>query len=1071
MLRDLAVERTSLVMRYKEFLLALAALTLVVLARPCSAATETLLDDFTDISGWKASASEGSNVWLVQEEGYTGKAMRIGFDLNPGGGYILVRKDFAISLPANYAFTFYMRGDAPVNNFEFKLVDASGKNVWWRKQRDFAAPGQWQRMTIRKSRIEFAWGPSGRELKRVGSIELAISAGTGGKGSIWIDDLEFEEREPLSREALAPIVSASTSTAGHEPAFLLDDDAQTSWKSAAQPSGQWVLIDLNKNWEYGGLVIDWDPEDYATAYKVETSIDGTHWSQAYGTSAAVGGRDYVYMPDTESRYIRLNLQSSNRGRGYGIVNVAFKPVEFSTTPNHFFTGVAQDAPVGFYPKYLYGRQTYWTVVGVDGDGKEGLLNEEGMLEVDKGAFSIEPFLYANGTLITWNAAHATQELEDGYLPIPSVVWERDGLRLKVTAFASGARGASTLYATYRVDNTGESATHVDLFLTIRPFQVNPPWQSLNMNGGVSPIREIRFDGRTVWVNRDKAVIAAPPPDRFGAAEFAAGSLPEFLRRDQVPPRQHASDAFGFASGALQYRFDLDPGAHADTAVAVPFHEPYLAGAIGLSAQDGPSFIRKQLEEARNHWRTLLNRVELQAPAAENIMRAVKTALGYILINRDGPALQPGSRDYARSWMRDGALTSAALLEMGCTQEVQEFIRWFARYQTADGKVPCCIDWRGADPASENDSGGEFIYTVAEYYRFTHDVGFVYDMWPHVLRAADYLIALRQKRLTAAYHAPDKAAFYGLLPESISHEGYAAHPVHSYWDDFFALRGFKDAAMLATVMGDSDRAASLAALRDEFRQDLIASISTTMATHGIDYIPGSVELGDFDPTSTAIALSPGGETANLPRAALTQTFDRYYADFTRRRTDSADSDAYSPYEVRNVDAFIRLGQRDRADDLLDFLIGDQRPLAWNEWAEVVWRDAAAPNFIGDMPHSWVGSTFIRAVRSMFAYEREADSSLVIAAGIPGAWLGNDGGVVVNRLPTHYGVLTYRLRREGSNALLLRLSGDITLPSGGIVLQPPLPQPLQAVNINGKASQSFAADSVTVTEFPAEVVLEY
>ena len=59
---------------------------------------------------------------------------------------------------------------------------------------------------------------------------------------------------------------------------------------------------------------------------------------------------------------------------------------------------------GTYPKYFSGKQTYWTVIGARGDDKEALMNEEGMLEVDKGAFSLEPFLYADGRLITWNDA-------------------------------------------------------------------------------------------------------------------------------------------------------------------------------------------------------------------------------------------------------------------------------------------------------------------------------------------------------------------------------------------------------------------------------------------------------------------------------------------------------------------------------------------------------------------------------------------------------------------------------------------------------------------------------------------
>src|SRR5262249_2134469 len=210
----------------------------------------------------------------------------------------------------------------------------------------------------------------------------------------------------------------------------------------------------------------------------------------------------------------------------------------------------------------------------------------------------------------------------------------------------------------------------------------------------------------------------------------------------------------------------------------------------------------------------------------------------------------------------------------------------------------------------HDSAGALIYAGAEYYRFTRDVGFVSDMWPHVTRAVDYLAGLRRRRMTDEYRAPDKEVFFGLLPESISHEGYAAHPVHSYWDDFLALRGLKDAASMALVVGDGDRAERFATLRDGFRDTLYASLGRTLKQHGIDYMPGSVELGDFDPTSTSIALAPGGEQAHLPGDALTRTFERYWSEF-ERRASGADWDAYSPYEVRNVGTLVQLGWKERA----------------------------------------------------------------------------------------------------------------------------------------------------------------
>jgi hypothetical protein len=72
-----------------------------------------------------------------------------------------------------------------------------------------------------------------------------------------------------------------------------------------------------------------------------------------------------------------------------------------------------------------------------------------------------------------------------------------------------------------------------------------------------------------------------------------------------------------------------------------------------------------------------------------------------------------------------------------------------------------------------------------------------------------------------------------MPESISHEGYSAKPVHSYWDDFWTLKGLKDAVSLANAAGRPDLASRWTAIRDEFSRDLYASIDLVRATRGID----------------------------------------------------------------------------------------------------------------------------------------------------------------------------------------------------------------------------------------------
>jgi hypothetical protein len=1031
------------------------------------AAADEILDQFDDISGWTATASPGTTVTIVPDAGHTGGALRIDFDFHGGGGYVLVHKAFPLALPDNFAFKLDVRGTAPPNTLEFKILDGSGNNVWWSRRRDFTFPEDWQQLVVKRSRFRFAWGPAGGGWPHDASaLEIAITPGSGGAGSVWLDDLRLEAREPVETDGWRPKVTASTTAVGHDAALAVDDDQATGWRSDGE-GPQWVLLDLLKHRELGGLVIDWDPEAYATRYRIEVSDDAQTWIAAYTNTTGSGRRDYIYMPDAEWRYVRLNLDESNAG-GFGIREIVVKSPAFSESVNDFFAAIASDAPPGTFPKYLLGKQTYWTVIGNQGgDGKKAIMNEEGAIEVDVRAFSLEPFLYANGSLVTWSDAQISQQLVNGALPIPSATWKHDNLVLHTQAWAAGAQGASMLYVRYRVENAGDAPTDARLYVALRPFQVLPPWQSLNILGGVSPIHVLDFDGRTVLLDGERTVTSLTPPARFGAASFAQNLTTNFLRRGELPTEARITDTFGYASGAFEYPMSIPAGGGMEVHLAVPLHE---RRTVPPEPTPDPGQFETTYQRTVTQWTARLGRVDFQLPpTAKKLDEALQSSIAYMLVNADGAALRPGSRTYARSWIRDGAMESATLLETGSTEEARAFIAWFAQFQMPDGRIPCCIDRHGADAVAEYDSDGEFIYAIAEYYRYTHDVGFVQQMWPSVTRALDSINALRARRLTEEYSRPEKEMFRGLLPESISHEGYSSHPVHSYWDDFFGLRGLSDGAMLAAVVGDDERGTATAGQRDQFRTDLYASIAKAMAHHHIDYIPGSAELGDFDPTSTAIAVTACNEIDHLPTDALIRTFDRYWEN--RESYMHGVGDAYSPYELRNVEVLVRLGQRERANELLRDIVADLRPLPWNSWQEVVWRDAAAPRFIGDMPHTWVAAGYVQSVRAMFAYEREDSRTLVLAAGVPWDWVASETGVGVKRLPTHYGTLGYTLKLDEPGKVRMKVSGDVNVPPTTVVLAPPLPAPLKGVTVNGKEVTGFETGRVALTTLPADVVLQY
>ena len=79
---------------------------------------------------------------------------------------------------------------------------------------------------------------------------------------------------------------------------------------------------------------------------------------------------------------------------------------------------------------------------------------------------------------------ATQSLQDGYLPIPTVAWTHPQFSLATTAFAAGTPGDSRVVARHRLTNTGTASREYALALAVQPWQVNPPQQFLTTPGGI-----------------------------------------------------------------------------------------------------------------------------------------------------------------------------------------------------------------------------------------------------------------------------------------------------------------------------------------------------------------------------------------------------------------------------------------------------------------------------------------------------------------------------------------------------------------------------------------------------------
>jgi hypothetical protein len=977
--------------------------------------------DFSDdASVWQSIASGHAQLEVSSVPAGRATALQMKFDFKGGGGFVVARRELKRAMSEDYVLCFRLRGRGAVNNLELKLVDVTGQNVWRHVKKNLSLPARWTNIKVDSREMEFAWGPtSGGVISELGAIEIAVVAGEGGAGSVWISDLIIKDGGPTQ----AAMLSASSALPEFGAAQAL---AGAGWKPDPHDAEPWIVVDFVEPRRLGGLAIDWLAGAPPSGFRVRGSLSGRRWSTLHRAKRARGERSYVYLPDTRLRYLRLELRAPSGG-------AALRPqsFEFSRSIDSFWHNIAKSEPRGWHPRWLQREQSLWTPIGTSNGRHCALINEEGMVEIEPGSCSIEPALLVKDRLYTWADVAPAQELQQGFLPVPSVIWETADWRLGVHAEATVS---GVLRVRYRLENLSDAVLAARVFILLRPFQVTPPWQNLGVIGGVSRIHDLQWQKGAVRVNETLLIVPTTKPYAFVATTFDEGFIVPQLATGKLPTRSKTHDKLGFASGALAFELSLKPRASAERSVECL---PAASSRVpGEAAFDWAAKLPAK-QWSGNGW------------AADGI-RAALTATAHVLVTRSAAALQPGPRRYTRSWIRDGTIMSAALLRMGCVEEVREFIRWYAPYQRADGFVPCCVDVNGPDWLIEHDSHGELIALIADYYRFTADDRLLNESWTFIEKAVGCIAGLQETD--------------GLLPISVSHEGYLAQPVHSYWDDFWALRGLRDAVELARIVGKEKLAEAWQALATRFASMLYASIENTRRERSLDFIPGSIEWADFDPTSTANAIALLDVAEGLDRTAVEQTFDRYLYDWRRKRTGALQWSNYTPYEIRIIGAFVRLGRRDAALELLRFFLAERRPPAWNQWPEIAWRDPRAPAHIGDLPHTWVAAEYVLAVRSLFAYEREADAALVLGAGLAREWIAGSG-VQVTRMPTLYGSLSFSLRSVDANTLEFKIEGGVRAK---LILRPPLAAALRSVTLNGRACTSFDKDSVTIAESPAEVI---
>ena len=819
-----------------------------------------------------------------------------------------------------------------------------------------------------------------------------------------------------------------------------------------------------------GLVVEWADGGRGAARLKAQDAQG-RWQDLAHDAQAASHRQSWLAADTAQplRAFRLSVD----GAAPQIARLRLLGPKAVMTPMKRYQIAASGAQRALFPASLQMQQTYWTAVGVHAGRQKSIFDEYGNLEAFKGAPLLQP-IWRNADGQTAGAAGQPVQhaLRDGWKPMPSATWSpQPGLELRSEVFAIERDGQPVTFLRHRLHNTGSTRIDGTLSLVVRPMQMNPPWQ----NGGLSPIRDVAIDGQAVRINGRTLLQSLTPVAASGAAPFGRDGATEItanIAAGQLPSAQQAHDDLGLASAALNYRVSLAPGASDAIVVAFPLGTAAAdangvlpeAPALDLATlpPDANAAFDALATQASADWQARLGQVGLRLPDP-SLVDMLRAQAAYMLINQTGPAMQPGPRNYNRSFIRDGMATSAVLLRMGEARVARDYLAWYSEHGVhGNGLVSPILNDDGSVNTGfgsdiEYDSQGQYVALVADVARLDGGPESVRDYLPKVKAALRFLQELRERTLVPGYKAdqPAPERFAGILAPSISHEGYPS-PTHSYWDDYWGLKGWHDGAWLAESLGDHETASWAREQYKALYDALHASIRATMAWKGIDFIPSSADLGDGDPTGVSIALDPTGAQSVLPAEALRTTFSRYLDD-VRKRSQPGALYAYTPYEIRNVLSYVHLGQPQVADELLQGLLHDRRPREWQVLAEVVHSRLRFPRYLGDMPHTWIGAEYGRTLFGMLM--REDDDALSLLPGTPPSWVAGDG-LAVERLPTAYGTLQMQARQR-DGVLTVALGEELRGGTAVKVWWPARTMP-KTVRVDGRSVSGFDAEGVRLAK---------
>jgi hypothetical protein len=443
-----------------------------------------------------------------------------------------------------------------------------------------------------------------------------------------------------------------------------------------------------------------------------------------------------------------------------------------------------------------------------------------------------------------------------------------------------------------------------------------------------------------------------------------------------------------------------------------FTFPPGTGRVELSVTKTPGSVpealslREEISRVREYWHSQhvvpAGRIVIPDSSLQSILDVnIRTIYQAADIVDGARVFQPGPTVYRGLFLYDLLLIGEALLALGDTASVREFIEGTFHYQQEDGRL------RVLRPANSFLETPIFVHAMGRYARLSNNRRWMELQWPRMVKGVEWI---RRARLGTM--ADSAAPGYGLFPAGFV-DGGLAGSVPDFSTATFALMALETAAGTARWLGHPETEREWRSLFDDLMGSYTRAARRSLRRDrfGTTYLP--VAVGDTD----SGAPPQRGQYGILGAIRYADYFSRYPFLDSVARGDMAMLDSslqegmiadagwtvdavWSWLALSHASALSAMREGGRAAAMVYATANHAGRLG--TWVEEQQMRAKGGRSTGDGSDAETSASLVGAVRDLLYIGR--GDTLDLLPGAPRSWFRPGAHIAIRDVPTEWGRLT-------------------------------------------------------------------